>query len=74
MEGDAAGVQTLLQSGADVNEPQPDGMTALHWAADRNDEGVAKLLLDAGGDVTARTRIGEYTPLLVASAAGGMRR
>ncbi len=70
MEGDAASVQTLLQSGADVNEPQSDGMTALHWAADRNDEGVAKLLLDAGADVTARTRIGEYTPLLVASRRG----
>lgn len=70
MEGDAVGVQTLLQSGADVNEPQPDGMTALHWAADRNDEGVARLLLDAGADVAARTRIGEYTPLLVASRRG----
>ena len=70
MEGDAASVQALLESGADVNEPQPDGMTALHWAADRNDEGVAKLLLDAGADVTARTRIGEYTPLLVASRRG----
>lgn len=70
MDGDAESVQTLLRSGEDVNEPQPDGMTALHWAADRNDEGVARLLLEAGADVTARTRIGEYTPLLVASRRG----
>lgn len=70
MEGDVEGIQTLLRSGADVNEPQPDGMTALHWAADRNDDEVARLLLEAGADVTARTRIGEYTPLLVASRKG----
>lgn len=70
MEGDVEGVETLLRSGADVNEPQPDGMTALHWAADRNDERVARLLMEAGADVTARTRIGEYTSLLVASRKG----
>ena len=72
MDGDVDAVQSLLRAGEDVNGPQPDGMTALHWAADRNDQRVAQLLLDAGADVTARTRIGEYTPLLVASRRGNV--
>jgi uncharacterized protein len=72
MDGNVDAVQSLLRAGEDVNEPQPDGMTALHWAADRNDQRVARLLLDAGADVTARTRIGEYTPLLVASRRGNV--
>jgi len=31
--GDAQGVQALLKNKVDVNAPQPDGATALHWAA-----------------------------------------
>ncbi len=30
---DAARVGTLLTEGVDVNTAQPDGATALHWAA-----------------------------------------
>ena len=37
MRGDVAAVATLLQQGADVNAAQGDGMTALHWAAERGD-------------------------------------
>jgi len=33
MKGDKAAVRTLIQQKADVNAPQPDGATALHWAA-----------------------------------------
>ena len=43
MRGDVAAVRTLLQQGADVNAPQGDGMTALHWAAEQRRPG-------AGGD------------------------
>src|SRR2546427_10931087 len=32
MRGDTAAVRTLLQQKADVNAPQIDGATALHWA------------------------------------------
>ena len=30
---DRAGVRALLKGSVDVNAPQVDGMTALHWAA-----------------------------------------
>jgi uncharacterized protein len=31
--GDADAVRRLVAANADVNEPQGDGTTALHWAA-----------------------------------------
>ena len=34
MRGEIEAVRLLLRSGADVNAPQGDGMTALHWAAE----------------------------------------
>jgi len=33
MRGDRASVLALIKQGADVNSPQGDGVTALHWAA-----------------------------------------
>ena len=63
MRGDVATVRTLLARRADVNAPQGDGMTALHWAADRGDSALAVELLRAKADVRLRTRIGAYTPL-----------
>ena len=35
--GDKDGVRALLKQAADVNAAQADGMTALHWAASRDD-------------------------------------
>ena len=37
MRGDKAAVQTLIAQKADVNAPQADGATALHWAVYRGD-------------------------------------
>ncbi len=70
MQGDAETVRALLAQGADVNEAQGDGMTALHWAARNRDADLARTLLEAGADVGAGTRIGHYTPLHLASEAG----
>ena len=70
MRGDVAAVQALLAEGADVNEPQGDGMTALHWAAYNRDASLARILLDAGADVGNGTRIGGYTPLHLAAQVG----
>ena len=70
MRGDVVAVQALLAEGADVNEPQGDGMTALHWSAHNGDASLARILLDAGADVAAGTRIGHYTPLHLAAQAG----
>ena len=70
MRGDTAAVRTLLKEGAGVNAPGGDGMTALHWAAQHGDHALAALIVKAGGDVTAGTRIGRHTPLHVAAKGG----
>ena len=70
MRGDVVAVQALLAEGADVNAPQGDGMTALHWAALNGDASLARVLLDAEADVAAGTRIGFYTPLHLAGQSG----
>ena len=70
MNGNADRVRVLLDQGADANEAQGDGMTALHWAAENGDPAIADLLIQAGADLEATTRIGGYTPLLLASRNG----
>ncbi len=66
-EGDAARVRSQLDRGAEVNLAQGDGMTPLHWAAERGHASVVDLLISASADVEAKTRIGSYTPLHLAS-------
>ena len=68
--GDRDAVKALLKQAADVNAAQGDGMTALHWAAMKNDADLAQTLLYAGANVRAMTRIGNYTPLLLAAKNG----
>jgi ankyrin repeat protein len=70
MASDRAAVRALLTSGEDVNAAQGDGMTALHWAARHGDDELVKMLLAAGANVRATTRLGNYTPLLMASELG----
>jgi ankyrin repeat protein len=67
MQGDREEVSALLREGADVNAAQGDGMTALHWAAERGDTELTRVLLEAGANVAAATRLGDYTPLHLAS-------
>ncbi len=69
MKGDLAAVRTLLQQKADVNSPQIDGATALHWAVYRDDLATAGLLLGAGASADAKNRNG-ITPLYMASLYG----
>jgi len=70
MVGDREAVRALLQQGADVNAAQGDGMTALHWTALYGDGEMAKMLLYAGANVKASTRLGAFTPLVLASKSG----
>ena len=67
---DAAGVERALKERADVNGAEGDGMTGLHWAAATGNVDVADLLLRAGADIQRKTRVGAYTPLLIASRYG----
>jgi ankyrin repeat protein len=66
---DKAAVRTLLKQGADVNAPQGDGTTALHWVAYREDQETGRLLIRAGADLNAANDLG-VTPLWVACANG----
>jgi uncharacterized protein len=69
-KGDREAVRTLLKDGADVNAPEGDGMTALHWAAERGDAELTSILIYGGANVGAVTRIGQYTPLHIAARTG----
>jgi ankyrin repeat protein len=68
--GDLETLRALLREGADVNAAQGDGMTALHWAALLGDVESARMLLYAGANVKAATRLGAFTPLLLACKNG----
>jgi uncharacterized protein len=70
MQKNVATVRDLLKQGADVNAAQGDGMTALHWAASHGDLELARMLLVAGANVRATTRINGYTPLFLAAREG----
>ena len=62
-------LNTLLKQSANVNVPQADGTTALHWAAHWDDLPTVDLLLRAGANVNATNRYG-VTPLFVAATGG----
>jgi ankyrin repeat protein len=66
---DRTRVRLLLTQHADVNAPQADGMTALHWAAYQDDLDLARLLVRAGANVKAANRYG-LTPLSLACTNG----
>ena len=61
--------RALLEQGADVNSPQVDGTTALHWAAYWDHGDSAELLIRAGASVNAATDLG-VTPLWAACENG----
>jgi len=69
MKGDKAAVRSLIQQKADVNTPQLDGATALHWAVYRGDKELTDMLIRAGANVKAANREGS-TPMWLASVNG----
>jgi ankyrin repeat protein len=70
MEGNLEGVRSLLAQQVEVNSAQADGMTALHWAAYRDDLELAALLIDAKANPEPETRVGAVTPLILAARNG----
>src|SRR5579863_1859558 len=69
MNREADTLRSLLDRKADVNAPQVDGTTALHWAANWDDLATADLLIRAGANAGAANR-DQATPLFVASVNG----
>jgi uncharacterized protein len=63
--GNSAAVLALLKQHVDVNAPQGDGATALHWAVNRDDLTTADLLIRAGARANVSNDLG-VTPLFLA--------
>jgi len=70
MRGDRADVLAMIKQGADVNAPQGDGVTALHWAARHGDAELVTSLVAAGARAGVGTRLGAFTPLHLAAERG----
>jgi ankyrin len=66
---DSRAAQSLIKQGVNVNAAQPDGATALQWAAHWDDLATAELLLKAGAKVNAANDLG-ITPLALACENG----
>jgi uncharacterized protein len=62
-------IRSLLRQKADVNAPQVDGTTALHWAVRLDDLETADVLIRAGAKVSVANREG-VTPLQLAALNG----
>jgi ankyrin repeat protein len=69
MRGDATAVSRLIRARGNVNAPQADGATALHWAVYREGVELVDILLRAGARVDAANSAG-MTPLAMAALSG----
>ncbi len=65
--GDAEMVEYLISKGANPNDADDDGVTALEWAAIGNQAGVARALIARGAAVNHADKFG-MTPLLYAAS------
>jgi ankyrin repeat protein len=67
--GESTQARVLLDGATDVNLPEADGMTALHYAVLNNDLVIVTSLIEAGADVSTATRYG-VTPIYLAAQNG----
>lgn len=68
-EGKVDEVKELLSNGANVDEPNDSGWTAMMWAARGGQPEVMKVLNDEGADLYAQNKFGS-TPLHAAAHWG----
>jgi ankyrin repeat protein len=69
--GDRAAALALLQQKVNVNTPESDGTTALHWAVQRDDADLVDRLIKAGANVNAKNDYGS-TPMSEAAINGNV--
>ncbi len=67
--GESTQALVLLDGATNVNFPEADGMTALHYAVLNNDLTIVTSLIEAGADIGATTRYG-VTPIYLAAQNG----
>jgi uncharacterized protein len=66
---DLTALRAMVSRKVNVNAPQADGTTALHWAAHYNDVAAVQLLLKAGANPSTANRFGA-SPLSAAATSG----
>ena len=64
-------VEVLLQHGANVNVPDPGGLSALHLAAEQGDAYIVQRLIDNDADIEAQDN-SSVTPLAIAAMQGAV--
>ena len=65
-KGDLETVGAYLKEGIDINTRDPkNGYTALHWAAEKGQKKIVKLLIEKGANLNAKTK-NNLTPLNLA--------
>ena len=69
--GDRAAALALLQQKVNVNAPESDGTTALHWAVQRDDLDLVERLIKAGANVNAKNDYGS-SPMSEAALNGNI--
>jgi ankyrin repeat protein len=67
--GEGATALALVKQGANVNEPEADGTTALHWAVYHDDVPLIEALLKAGARAAVSNDYGS-TPMSEAAIVG----
>jgi len=60
--GDRSAAMAMIDKRVDVNAPEADGTTALHWAVQRGDLELVQRLIRAGANVKAKNDYGS-TPM-----------
>ena len=69
--GDRAAALALLQQKVNVNTPESDVTTALHWAVQKDDADLVDRLIKAGANVNAKNDYGS-TPMSEAAINGNV--
>src|ERR1041384_1345709 len=67
--GNRAAALALIEQRADVNAPEADGTTALHYAVHQDDVELVRRLLRAGARVNVKNEYGA-TPMSEAAIVG----
>lgn len=70
LSGNGDMVQLVLDAGFKVDDDVLDRKRALHYAAERGDLGMTRLLLDHGANPNPANKWEDYTPLMAAAKGG----
>ena len=67
--GDRDAAFAMIADGADVNESEPNGTTALHWAVYREDVDLVERLIERGANPSTANGFGS-SPMMEAAVNG----